>query len=161
MPENSPRIRTAGPADKPAIMRIVRDTREFTTEDVTIAEEVLDCYFGDSSQSGYYVLVAGLDSAIVSYICFGPTPLTKFTWDIYWLATAPQFKGRGLGTALMAQAEAQIKAAGGKLIIIETSSLPSYAPTRKFYLGRGYTVISIIPDFYDTGDDLVTFTKRV
>lgn len=161
MPSNNFIIRNAVSSDKAAIMHIVRGTTEFTAEDVIVAEEVLDCYLADPKESGYYVLVAEMNSSIVSYVCFGLTPLTKFTWDIYWIATAPQHKGRGLGTALMAQAEQQIKAAGGRLIIIETSSLPSYEPTRKFYLGRGYTVISVIPDFYDTGDDLVTFTKRL
>jgi hypothetical protein len=54
-----------------------------------------------------------------------------------------------------------VRAAGGRLLLIETSSLPGYQPTRRFYLRHGYQGPSRVPDFYADGDDLLVFRKRV
>lgn len=147
--------------DKPAIMRILAAALEFTPAEVAVAEEVLDCYLNDPSGSGYDLLVAEIASNIVGYVCYGATPLTASTWDIYWMATAPGMKGRGIGKFLLVAAEAEIKSAGGRLILIETSSQPNYESTRKFYQSQGYEIVSRIVDFYAVGDDKLTFQKRV
>jgi len=60
----------------------------------------------------------------------------------------------------LAFAENRIKEAGGRLILIETSSRPEYEGTVDFYRFQGYQVISWIPDFYAFGDDKLTFEKR-
>ena len=163
MPERIEGLKTrAGTAaDKAAIMHILAETPEFTPAEVVVAEEVLDCYLNDPVQSGYYVLVADIADKVAGYICYGPTPLTESTWDIYWMATAPALKNHGIGKTLLALAEETIKARGGRLILIETSSKPSYENTRGFYQARGYAIVSRIPDFYAPGDDLVIFQKRV
>jgi len=50
---------------------------------------------------------------------------------------------------------------GGRLFLIETSSLPIYDPTRRFYLKHGYEQAATIGDFYTDGDDQVIFRKRL
>lgn len=52
-------------------------------------------------------------------------------------------------------------ARGGRLLLIETSSLPHYEPTRRFYLKHGYERSCAIADYYADGDDLVVFRKRL
>jgi ribosomal protein S18 acetylase RimI-like enzyme len=146
--------------DKKSLMTLLRATPEFKPAEVMVAEEVINSYLGDSQGSGYQAAVAELNSALVGYICYGPAPLTEGTWDIYWIAVAPQQKGRGIGSALMAYAEAKIKE-GGRLIIIETSSQAGYEKTRRFYLGHGYELIARIPDFYTPGDDKIILQKRL
>ena len=42
---------------------------------------------------------------------------------------------------------------------IETSSLPHYEPTRRFYLKHGYELGATLRDFYAEGDDMVVFRK--
>ena len=44
---------------------------------------------------------------------------------------------------------------------METSSKDLYSPTREFYLSIGYREVSRITDFYDVGDDRVTYAKTV
>lgn len=153
--------RVCAAADKLAIMHILAETPEFTPAEVVVAEEVLDCYLSNPADSGYYVLVAEVGSKMAGYICYGPTPLTEGTWDIYWMATAPVMKNRGIGKTLLTLAEEHVRAKNGRLILIETSSKPSYENTRGFYQARGYDIISRIPDFYAPADDLVIFQKRV
>jgi len=126
-----------------------------------VAEEVIDSYLRDPRGSGYHTLVAELDSTIAGYICYGPTPLTEGTWDIYWMAVAPEKQGKGIGGALLAHAEERIREAQGRLAIIETSSQPEYEKTRRFHLNHGYEVIGRIPDFYALGDDKLILQKRL
>jgi ribosomal protein S18 acetylase RimI-like enzyme len=146
--------------DKPSLMALLRSTPEFRPDELTVAEEVIDSYLRDPQGSGYNVLVSG-DSAISGYICYGPTPLTEGTWDVYWIAVAEEEKGRGMGGALLAYAEDRIKEANGRLIVIETSSQAGYERTRRFYQKHAYETIAQITDFYAPGDDKIILQKRL
>ncbi len=147
--------------DKPSIMQILHSTPEFKPSEVAVAEEVIDSYLRDSLGSGYYILVAEADSTVTGYICYGPTPLTEGTWDLYWEAVTREKRGQGIGGILMESAEKAIMRAGGRLAIIETSSTPAYEKTRQFYTSHGYEIIARIPDFYTPGDDKLILQKRL
>lgn len=147
--------------DKPSIMQILRSTPEFKPSEVVVAEELIDSYLGDPCRSGYYILVAELDTSAVGYICFGPTPLTEGTWDIYWIAVAQNRQRQRIGSVLLDSAEKNIREAGGRLVIIETSSTPAYANTRQFYRRHGYEIIAQLVDFYAVGDDKLILQKRL
>jgi len=95
----------------------------------------------------------------VGWVCWGPTPCTLGTFDIYWLGVAAAWQGRGIGRALTAFAEQAITERGGRLFVVETSSRETYAPTRRFYEALGYREAGRIPDFYGPGDDRVIFIK--
>ncbi len=142
-------------------MRILRDTPEFKPAEVAVAEEVIDSYLRDPDGSGYHVFVAEVNSAISGYIGYGPTPLTEGTWDIYWIAVAPEKQDKGIGGLLLAHAEDKIKGAQGRLILIETSSQAGYEKTRRFYSSHDYQVIARLPDFYAPGDDKIILQKRL
>jgi ribosomal protein S18 acetylase RimI-like enzyme len=142
-------------------MQLLHSTPEFKPSEVVVAEELIDSYLDDLVGSGYHILVAEFGLAVAGYICYGPTPLTEGTWDIYWVATDPEKRKQGIGSALMTAAEEAIRQAGGRLAIIETSSQPSYENTRRFHTRHGYEVISRIPDFYTPGDDKLTLVKRL
>ena len=156
-----PHIRLMNPEDKAAVMRILRATPEFTPGEVIVAEELIDYYSSEPVGSGYNILVAEVNSEVVGYICWGLTPLTEGTWDIYWIATDPEKQGQGIGTALLTSAEARIKEAKGRLTFIETSSKPGYEKTKGFYHARGYELVCQIPDFYAPGDDKLILQKRL
>ena len=142
-------------------MRILQNTPEFKPSEVVVAEEVIDSYLRDPIASGYYTLVAEIGSTVVGYICYGPTPLTEGTWDLYWAAVTREERGQGIGSALWKAAEEEIKQAQGRLALIETSSTSEYENTRRFHLGRGYGEIARIPDFYAPGDDKLILQKRL
>ncbi len=153
------KIRPMLAQDRQAIIEILEVTTAFLPPDVQVAIELIDCYLADGVNSGYNFWIAEMDGKAVGYICYGPTPLTQGTWDIYWMATAPGLKGHGIGTALMKLAEDNIRAEGGRMTIIETSSNPDYLEARKFHLAHGYIIIGSIPDFYSIGDNKITFRK--
>jgi len=128
---------------------------------VVVAEEIIDSYLEDSSGSGYHIHVAEVDSTVTGYICYGPTPMTEGTWDIYWEAVAREKQGRGIGSALTESAEKEIVKAKGRLAIIETSSTPTYEKTRHFHISHGYEIVARVPDFYAPGDDKLILQKRL
>ncbi|OGN92857.1 MAG: hypothetical protein A2Z75_07260 [Chloroflexi bacterium RBG_13_50_10] len=154
-------VRPMTSKDKPAVMQMLRDIPGFKPAEVDVAEEVLDSYLGDSTRSGYHVFVAEVGSSLAGYICYGPTPLTEGTWDIYWLAVTTNQQSQGIGKALLAFAENIIKGTKGRLALIETSSKPEYEATTYFYQAQGYELAGRIADFYAPGDDKLVFQKRL
>jgi L-amino acid N-acyltransferase YncA len=142
-------------------MKILQHTPEFKASEVEVAVEVIDSYLHDGKSSGYYILVVEDDSIVAGYICYGPTPMTDGTWDLYWQVVINEKQGEGLGTALMKAAEEEIKQLKGKMTIIETSSTPIYEKTRRFHISHGYRLICRIPDFYAPGDDKLILQKRL
>ncbi len=155
-------IRAMTAADKPAVMDLIQATGFFRPDEVAVAEELIDVYLDRPDQKDYGIVVS-LDEAgrVAGYMTFGPTPLTVGTYDLYWMAVDPRAQGRGHGRALVEWLERYVKKAGGRLIIIETSSVPKYEPTRRFYLGLSYPEVARIPDFYQPGDDRVIYRKVI
>ena len=81
-------------------------------------------------------------------------------WELLWIAVSAQRQGEGIGGELLRFAEQQVQANKGRMLLIETSSLPKYQKTRAFYLQHGYSEVARIPDFYTDGESKVIFAKR-
>ena len=156
-----PIVRPMAAADKAAVMHMLRHTPEFKPVEVEVAEELMDAYLKDGVKSGYLVVVATIDSRVTGYACYGPTPITESTWDVYWMAVERGSQGQGIGGVLLAAVEADIAHSGGHLIVIETSSKASYTRAQRFYSSQGYEMHNRIVDFYEPGDDKLTYLKRV
>jgi ribosomal protein S18 acetylase RimI-like enzyme len=154
-------IRPMLPDDKMALLNILETIPEFGPADVLVAREVIDSYLENPAGSGYNILVVEIDHNAAAYICYGPTPLTQGTWDIYWMATSPENQGQGIGSSLIVKAESQIIESGGRLIMIETSSRQDYEKALRFYQHHGYEGISRISDFYAPGDDKLILQKKL
>ncbi len=110
----------------------------------------------------YLVSVATHADRVVGYACYGITPLTGGgVYDLYWIAVDPTLQGGGVGRLLMAHVEREVKAAGGRKVLVETASKPSYAATRAFYERIGYVEEARLRDFYAEGDDKLIYSRRV
>jgi ribosomal protein S18 acetylase RimI-like enzyme len=101
------------------------------------------------------------DGQAIGFAYFAPASMTDRGWYLYWIAVQPAHQAQGVGTALLARVEAEIRSANGRVLWIETSSLPQYEPTRRFYLSHGYEPASLLADYYADGDDLVVYRKRL
>ncbi len=156
------KIRPMVKNDWNGLLKIVRETGMFTPAEVDVANELMEIWLNRPEQKDYIIYSADDERGELSgYVCFGPTPATESTYDLYWIAVSPGKQNRGLGKELLAFAEKRCHERGGRLIVIETSSQPKYAPTRAFYEKRGYTVEARIADFYAKGDDRLIFTRRL
>ncbi len=154
-------IRPMKSADRPGLIHILNQIEVFNEKDRKIADEVLDTYLVDGELSEYRVLVALHESLLAGFVCFGPTPLTEGTWDIYWLAVDPKVTRQGIGRQLTTVAEKEIINEGGRIALIETSSRPEYDRARSFYAASGYNVTAHVSDFYAPGDDKLIYMKRL
>ena len=111
-----------------------------------------------ANEPDYTALGADAEGRLVGWICWGPTPCTLGTYDLYWMAVDPAAQRGGVGTALLAEMERQL-VGRARLIVVETAGRADYAATRGFYESRGYRPTARIPEFYAPGDDLVIYTK--
>ncbi|HET7152667.1 MAG TPA: GNAT family N-acetyltransferase [Candidatus Kapabacteria bacterium] len=152
-------IRNLQPGDRAAIERMVRETGVFIEEEVAVAVELVDIALNDPKQEDYYFFVYDEGQGALGYVCLGPTPMTDGTFDLYWIAVAPEAQGKGIGQKLTARAEEFLVENDGRLMIVETSSKPSYDRTRKFYEDAGYVQLAEITNYYRLDDDLVIFGK--
>jgi ribosomal protein S18 acetylase RimI-like enzyme len=150
------RIRTLRYDDRTRIEEITRATGLFRDDEVPVALEVFDAAVAGSPD--YTAVGIDVDGRLAGWICWGPTPCTLGTWDLYWMAVDPMLHGLGLGTALVDEMERRL-AGRARLVVVETAGRADYAPTRAFYEARGYRAVGLIPDFYAPGDDQVTFVK--
>ena len=155
------KIRPMTPKDRAIIADLIMSVENFNSAEVECALELIDIFLNDPKQKDYYVVVAEDSSSEVhAYACYGPVPLTKGTYDLYWIATHPLARGRGFGQALMKHVEGKVEEKSGRLLAVETSAKESYESTIAFYRGLGYEEASRIKDFYDVGDDRLIFVKR-
>jgi len=146
--------------DRQPIALLLEATAVFRPDEVAVALEVVDAGLREG-QTDYSFAVAEVDDDLAGYACWGRTPCTEGTYDLYWIATHPSRQGRGIGRALMDAAEGDMRAGGGRLCVIETSSLPQYEPPRLFYLSLGYEESAILQDFYMPGDHKVIYTRKL
>jgi len=158
------KIRSASAADRLRIHEILVATARFTRQEVGWAMELVDLALDHPENGEYEIHVleepdSGPNRALQGYVCYGRTPLTDGVFDLYWIAVDPQQQGQGFGQLLLKFVENEVRRQNGRMLLIETSSKQSYAPTLRFYQRAGYDEISRIKDFYRIEDDKVVFCK--
>ena len=151
-------IRPTEGQDHDSLLRMARDEPLFSEVEVETVAELLHDYSHLPDHNGYYFLSALDGGQLVGFACYGPTPLTEGTFTVYWLCVAAAGRGQGIGRALMRRVEESVRLTGGRLIVLDTSGRPAYAPTRAFYESIGYARSATVPAFYAPGDDLVIYS---
>ncbi len=155
-------VRRIEPGDREAIRALVQGTGAFKPHEVDVAMELVDVALGNPTQDDYHpYVVAEDDGTIVAYACFGKNPMTRHTFDLYWIATRKDRMGKGYGRTMVEFVLEQVRARGGRLLVIETSSKESYGDTRAFYDKIGCTLAAQIRDYYDEGDDKLIYLLPV
>jgi len=156
------KIRPLVEKDRASLLSMLIKTRSFTSAEIDVAMELINIVLKDQIQKDYqiYCMVDDQDRAI-GYICYGPTPMTQGTFDLYWIAVDPDFQERGVGSKLLSFLEEVAKAEGGRMILADTSTIPHYEKTQKFYLKNGFQEVARVLDYYHPGNDRVTFCRRL
>ena len=156
---NVMQIREIVPEDKEDILRLLEATGVFQDHELKVAEEVVQESLDPAN--GYFSLcVVNEENRPVAYACYGPTPCTSGTFDLYWIAVHPDFQKHGVGSQLMHHIEAQVVRLSGRLMVIETSSYSDYEGARRFYARSGYKQMAMIQDYYRQGDHKIIYGKN-
>ena len=135
-------VRPLQSSDRPRIVELLQASMSFTADEIETAIELIDESLAGDPE--YIVNVLASGEHIAAYECHGPTPLTEGTFDLYWIVVDPRAQRRG-----------------GRLLVIETSSQPSYAATVQFYKRNGYQLKARIHNFYRPGDDKLVLVKAL
>jgi len=148
------------PGDTPALVALASATGIFKPVEVQALREVLDDFHATNRAAGHLAVRCARARQAQGFAYFAPASMTDRTWYLWWIAVSKEMQGAGIGTALLRHAEEEITRRRGRQLLIETSSLPHYELTRRFYLKHGYRQVAALPDYYAEGDDMVVFGKR-
>ena len=153
------------------ILEILEATAAFRDDEIAVALELFDEVFATQTRAPFdagagvasYEFIGGFsqDGALIAYACYGSTPGTLGTYDLYWIAVHPEHQGEGGGSRLLDEVERRLNEREARLLVVETSSRTDYESTRRFYERRGYGEYARISDFYAFGDDRVILAKRL
>lgn len=182
-PVAAPRIVVGDMAAKyrERVRDILVATGVFRAEEIDVALELFDSAFGSSggtnqanhqshpgftnvtpASSDYFFLGAFTpEEELAGFACYGPTPGTDRTYDLYWIAVHPAAQGTGSGTILLNEVERRLQGQNARMLVVETSSRSDYQNSRGFYFRRGFVEAARARDFYAPSDDRITFTKRL
>ena len=149
------------PRDVRRVSDLVAATGFFSREEQEIAIELVHEKMERGAVSGYSFLFAEDSEDLTGFACYGHTPGTAASYDLYWIVVAPLAQRSGLGSSLLYEVESRVRRQGGAHIWIETSGRAQYQPTRDFYLRRGYRRVARLKDFYAPGDDKLILTKSL
>ena len=147
--------------DAVAIRKLVGGTGMFSAAEVDIAAELVEERVAKGRASGYEFVIAETNGGIAGYSCYGATPATQGTIDLYWIVVGADAQGRGYGREILARTEAAARTIGGKRLYAETSGTEKYAPTRTFYRKTGFRKVAELPDFYGAGDAKLILAKDI
>lgn len=149
------------PNERADIERVTHAAGNFAGDELTVPLELFDGYVRDAKVSGYNFLSAKKNDRVVGYACYGPTPLTETTFDLYWIVAEAGEQGQGVGRALFERVIDEIKKRNGKMLVIWTSSTAHYDRAQKFYERMGCKLEARVRDYYRAGDDLCVYVYRI
>jgi ribosomal protein S18 acetylase RimI-like enzyme len=169
------RVGALSPPHRDRISEILRACQQFREEEIEVALELFDSALGVTSgahdakstgsppvSSDYFFLGAFTpEDELAGFACYGPTPATDRTYDLYWIAVDSERQRTGSGTILLNEVERRLKGLNARMVVAETSSRSDYEAARGFYLRHGFVQAAKARDFYAPADDRITFTKRL
>ena len=147
--------------DIKTIYDMVKSTGFFRDDEELIAKELIEEKVRDGEKCSYRFLFLEVDGKPVSYTCFGLIPCSLISYDLYWIVTHNDYRGKGYGQILLAETEKYIKKLGGAQVVVETSSKEIYKSTQHFYEKCNYKLAVLLDDFYDYGDGKLVYIKKV
>ena len=156
------KIRALAQRDREKLYSMLVETQVFTPEEIKVAMELIDIVLRNPNQQDYEIdCMANDEDQAIGYICYGSVPMAQGAFDVYWIVVDPRSQGQGVGSKLLLSLEEVIRGRKGRMILIDTSSIPLYEKTQRFYSRHGFQEVARIPDYYHVGNDRITFCKRL
>lgn len=150
-------IRKIEKKDIPHLKNIIDSTGLFPSE---LLDDMIADYFNNPNSSDIW-LTLEVDGAPVVIAYCAPERLTSGTYNLYLIAVLKDHQGKGLGASMMQYIEQMLKEQGHRVLLVETSSLPEFELTRRFYDKSNYRREAVIREFYQKGEDKIIFWKKL
>jgi len=165
------RVRPATPEDRAAIYDVLMTSGVFGRVDAACVDEMFvgtwAALQANADADTYHWLIAeGPDDAatsatVIGFACYGTESLTQGTWDLFWVCVRPEARGMGAGRALLQDSVAGARAKGARMMVIYTSSTAPYGAARAVYEACGFSRAAVVSNYYDDGDDLHIYLRRL
>ena len=152
-------MRLIEPKDTPDLLNVCKQAGVFTSDDMPTLQKLFDDYHEKDVQRGHLAFAEEEDGKLVGIVYLTPKELTDRTWELLMIMVIGHRQGHGIGTSMLLEAENQLRKKNGRLMLIETMSIPELEQTRLFYRKNGYTEVAMVPDYYATGAGKITFLK--
>src|SRR5678816_1605623 len=81
-----PQLRPLSPSERGDLVALIEGDALFTPEEKSVAVELVDDALADPGGE-YHVLLAHSGAQLLGYVCYGTTPMTDGTWDLFWIVT--------------------------------------------------------------------------
>ncbi|MGD1840776.1 MAG: GNAT family N-acetyltransferase [Thermonemataceae bacterium] len=143
--------------DFPALRAVIDSNELFPSE---LLNEMTEHYFNNLHSEEIWITREKNNKPIAVAYC-APEKMTEGTYNLYLIAVHKNFQGQGLGAEIMTYFETLLREKGARILIVETSSLPSFTLTRRFYDNLGYTREATIREFYQKGEDKIVYWKKL
>lgn len=104
-------------------------------------------------------LSAMRDEQVVGFAFACVEPMTNGSWNLKAIGVMPQVHRSGIGRMLMDALEVALRKRAARVLVIDTASGADQEAARAFYPALGFRQTGVIPEFWDVGEDKVTFSK--
>lgn len=149
-------IRLLRPEDLSALRAVIDATALFPGE--MLDDMAAPWLAGEDVEARWLTYDPGRPAAVAYHV---PERMTDGTYNLLLIAVHPELHGQGVGAALMRRVESDLAARGARVLLVETSGLPAFERTRRFYRHIGYDEEARIREFYAAGEDKVVFRKAL
>jgi ribosomal protein S18 acetylase RimI-like enzyme len=150
-------IRPTTPDDTTALIALAKATGLFEPSQLDEIDEMLAEYFSNSDSENLWFTDDDDEPVGIAYC--EPERMTHQTWNLQLIAVRPDRQRQGRGALLLRYVEQALTEKGGRILLAETSGVPSFESTREFYRKCGYEEEARIRDFYEAGDDKIVYRK--
>jgi ribosomal protein S18 acetylase RimI-like enzyme len=152
------KIRAVTRDDLPALKGVIDATELFPSQ---LIDDMIEGYLSGTTEEFWLTMTNEAHGNPIAVAYCAPERMTQGTWNLLLIALHPDQQGRGHGTALISHIENKLRENGQRILLVETSGLPSFERMRAFYSKCGYDNEACIRDFYDAGEDKVVFRKAL
>ncbi|MEO0330820.1 MAG: GNAT family N-acetyltransferase [Bacteroidota bacterium] len=149
-------IRKVSPIDVQDLKAVIDSSELFPSE---LLDEMIADYFNNPSSEDIWLTKDEEGTPVAIAYC-APEKMTDGTYNLYLIAVRKEYQSKGIGAEMMSYIEELLREAGHRVLIVETSGLSEFEPTRKFYDKCGYEREAVIRDFYQEGEDKIVFWKK-
>lgn len=154
--------RPTQPQDVPGVIALAEATGLFPPEGLASLRAMLDAHFASHAHGNGAFWVSACDGEEVVGVAYcEPERMTDRTWNIQFIAVHPSTQRTGRGSALLAHVLSLLRERAARVVLVDTSGQPSFEYVRSFYRKAGFVEEARIRDFYQAGDDKVTFWRAL
>lgn len=147
------------PKDPETIRAIACSTGFFDETDAELSMDVAQSILENDDDEHQFIFAED-DDKTVAFACFGEVPDSEASYELYWLSTLDEYRGKGIGKEIIANLLNDIRKSGGRKLFLKTCGNDKYAPTRQFYERCGFKMEAVLKEYYDENEDCCIYSYK-